>query len=111
MANSLLTALSNNPMVAGMAGSPSPGIGPTPPTPGKGKCQHGQDKKAKRNPNKPKRPASAYLMYQNVVCKEFAAKYPGLLYHKVLSKILDQWQQLSNKEKEVLPICSVTAVG
>ena len=47
-------------------------------------------------------------MYQNVVRKEFAAKYPGLPYHEVLSKISDQWQQLSDKEKEVLPLCSLS---
>jgi hypothetical protein len=64
----------------------------------KGKRTRG--KKAKRDPNKPKRPASAYLMYQNVVRKDFAAKYPGLPYHEVLAKISDEWQKLPDEDKE-----------
>lgn len=72
-------------------------------TPAKGKRVRGAaaKKKAERDPNKPKRPASAYLMYQNVVRKDIAGKHPGLPYHEVLTKISEQWSQLPDEDKEV----------
>lgn len=75
----------------------------TPDAKGKGKRVRGAaaKKKAERDPNKPKRPASAYLMFQNVVRKDIAGQHPGLPYHEVLAKISEQWASLSDEDKEV----------
>ena len=63
---------------------------------------HGRQRrpKAPADPNRPKRPASAYLIFQNEVRKDMQAAYPDLPYHEILGKISERWNQLSETEKK-----------
>ncbi|GAA6064743.1 hypothetical protein JCM10212_001595 [Sporobolomyces blumeae] len=69
----------------------------------------GVDTKRKRGPNKekrvkdpnaPKRPASAYIEFQNSVREEFRAKHSDLPYSDVLKKIGHAWAALSDEAKK-----------
>ncbi|BGP12546.1 hypothetical protein JCM10213v2_000463 [Rhodosporidiobolus nylandii] len=71
--------------------------------------EDGEPKKRKRGPNKekkvkdpnaPKRPASAYIEYQNSVREEFRKQYSDLPYSEVLKKIGLVWQGMSDAEKK-----------
>lgn len=58
------------------------------------------EKKVK-DPNAPKRPPSAYLLFQNEVRKEMQEKFPNSPYHDVLNKISERWKKMSEEEKKV----------
>ena len=60
----------------------------------------GKEKKV-RDPDAPKRPPSAYLVFQNEVRKEMQAQYPNTPYHEVLSKISERWAKMTDEEKKV----------
>ncbi|CAE6413617.1 unnamed protein product [Rhizoctonia solani] len=55
----------------------------------------------KKDPLAPKRPPSAYILYQNDVRKQMQDKYPGLSYSDVLGKISESWQALEESRKKV----------
>jgi len=56
--------------------------------------------KKEKDPNAPKRPASAYLLYQNDKRAEFVEKHKGITYHEMLSKISESWSNLTAAEKQ-----------
>lgn len=56
--------------------------------------------KAPADPNRPKRPASAYLIFQNEVRRDMQAAYPDRPYHEILGKISERWNQLTDAEKK-----------
>jgi hypothetical protein len=61
--------------------------------------------KKEKDPLAPKRPASAYLLYQNEVRAATKEKYPNLSYHEMLNKISAQWTAMTVEEKAVsLPL-------
>lgn len=62
-----------------------------------------REKKAKKikDPNAPKRPASAYLEFQNAVRAQFREADPNLAYSEVLRKIADTWSHMSADDKKV----------
>jgi len=69
-------------------------------------------KKRKRNakpkdPNAPRRPASAYILFQNEVRKELKERYPTLNNSELLVKISEMWKQMSDEEKAVSNLLSV----
>ncbi|KAJ1308391.1 hypothetical protein OPQ81_004097 [Rhizoctonia solani] len=55
----------------------------------------------KKDPLAPKRPPSAYILYQNDVRKQMQDKYPELSYSDVLGKISESWQTLDESKKKV----------
>ncbi|KAF8742822.1 HMG-box domain, partial [Rhizoctonia solani] len=55
----------------------------------------------KKDPLAPKRPPSAYILYQNDVRKQMQDKYPDLSYSDVLGKISESWQALEESKKKV----------
>ncbi|CAE6511635.1 unnamed protein product [Rhizoctonia solani] len=55
----------------------------------------------KKDPLAPKRPPSAYILYQNDVRKQMQDKHPGLSYSDVLGKISESWQTLEESRKKV----------
>ncbi|ORY69302.1 hypothetical protein BCR35DRAFT_308105 [Leucosporidium creatinivorum] len=61
-----------------------------------------REKKAKKvkDPNAPKRPASAYLEFQNAVRAQFREADPALPYSEVLRKIADTWSHMSVDDKK-----------
>jgi hypothetical protein len=68
--------------------------------PAKRKRGPNKEKKVK-DPNAPKRPASAYIEYQNSVRDEFRKQYSELPYSEVLKKIGLVWQGMSDADKKV----------
>ncbi|KAL7409254.1 hypothetical protein BDY24DRAFT_224799 [Mrakia frigida] len=59
------------------------------------------EKKAAKDPNAPKRPASAYLMYQNEVREHYKDLHPKVAYQEVLKLIGDSWKTLAEDQKKV----------
>ncbi|KAG9089299.1 hypothetical protein FRC06_001633 [Ceratobasidium sp. 370] len=55
----------------------------------------------KKDPLAPKRPPSAYILYQNDVRKQMQDKHPELSYSDVLGKISESWQTLDENKKKV----------
>ncbi|KZS92633.1 HMG-box [Sistotremastrum niveocremeum HHB9708] len=65
-----------------------------------GKRKRIKKEKKEKDPDLPKRPPSAYLMFQNEVRAGFKTQFPGLAYHQVLGKISEAWSTMPDKEKE-----------
>lgn len=60
------------------------------------------DKKAAKDPNAPKRPASAYLLYQNECRDAVKSSMPeGTAYAETLKKIGEMWKELTPEAKQV----------
>ena len=57
--------------------------------------------KKERDPNMPKRPPSAYLIFQNEVREEMKKAFPNAPYLEVLNKISERWGKMSDDEKRV----------
>ncbi|KAG8953638.1 hypothetical protein FRC04_001842 [Tulasnella sp. 424] len=57
-------------------------------------------KREPRDPNAPKRPASAYILYQNEVRAKFREEHPELSYRELLPEIAKAWQNLDPVEKQ-----------
>ncbi|KAL9933189.1 hypothetical protein V8E36_007907 [Tilletia maclaganii] len=57
-----------------------------------------KDKK-ERDPNAPKRPPSAYILYQNDVRDSTRREMPDISYTGVLGKISNMWKGLSEEER------------
>lgn len=55
----------------------------------------------KKDPNQPKRPTSAYLLFQNEVRKYYQDQNPGKSYNEVLNQISRSWKELSEDKKDV----------
>ncbi|KAL5508562.1 hypothetical protein ACEPAH_6181 [Sanghuangporus vaninii] len=57
--------------------------------------------KKERDPNMPKRPPSAYLLFQNEVREEMKKLYPDLPYIEVLNKISERWSNMNGEQKKM----------
>jgi hypothetical protein len=57
-----------------------------------------------KDPNAPKRPPSAYIIYQNAVRDEVKAANPDAAYGDILKVISEKWKQISPEEKKVGPV-------
>ena len=69
----------------------------------KGKRKRVVEKKEKKvkDPNAPRRPASAYILFQNDVRKEYVTRFPEKPYHEVLAEISKRWSAMTDQEKSV----------
>ncbi|KLO15717.1 hypothetical protein SCHPADRAFT_995598 [Schizopora paradoxa] len=56
--------------------------------------------KKKRDPNMPKKPASAYILFQNDVREEIRKQNPDQPYAVVLNKISEAWAALTDEQKK-----------
>ena len=54
-----------------------------------------------KDPNAPKRPPSAYLIYQNAMREELKAAHPEFSYKEILKEIAARWGKITPEEKEV----------
>ena len=54
-----------------------------------------------KDPNAPKRPPSAYLIYQNSLRTETKAQNPQFSNQEVLAKVAEAWKALSEEERKV----------
>lgn len=60
-----------------------------------------------KDPNAPKRPPSAYIIYQNAVRDEVKAANPEASYGDILKVISEKWKQISPEEKKVsIAVCN-----
>jgi hypothetical protein len=59
-----------------------------------------REKKIK-DPNAPKRPPSAYILFQNEVRDKVRAANPGKAYKEILAVISEQWRKLPEAEKKI----------
>lgn len=57
--------------------------------------------KQARDPDAPKRPPNAYLLFQNEVRADMKERFPELAYRDLLGKIADAWKGLSEEDKKV----------
>jgi len=70
---------------------------------------HGEEPNGKRkrgekklkDPNAPKRPASAYILFQNEVRKGLKEKFPDVPNGELMKRIAAEWDQMDEKSKEV----------
>jgi hypothetical protein len=57
-----------------------------------------------KDPNAPKRPPSAYLIFQNAMREEMKAAHPEFSYSEILKEISARWAKISPEEKAVSPL-------
>ncbi|KIJ70621.1 hypothetical protein HYDPIDRAFT_35982 [Hydnomerulius pinastri MD-312] len=58
-----------------------------------------REKKAK-DPNAPKAPPSAYIMFQNEIRNAVREQHPGVQYKELMGLIAKQWNSLSSEKKQ-----------
>lgn len=66
-----------------------------------GKKPRAKKEKKPKDPNAPKRPPSAYLIFQNDVRENIRKSNPSMPYKEVLSLIAHRWKELSDDQKRV----------
>ncbi|CAD6573176.1 MAG: hypothetical protein CYPHOPRED_005083 [Cyphobasidiales sp. Tagirdzhanova-0007] len=59
-----------------------------------GKKKKRKNKKADKDPNAPRRPMSAYLMFQNAIRQEMKEKNPDVSYKELIGQVGEAWKQL-----------------
>lgn len=57
--------------------------------------------KKPKDPNAPKRPPSAYLLFQNDIRDEIRGAHPQMPYKEVLSVIANRWKELDEPARKV----------
>lgn len=66
------------------------------------------------DPNAPKRPPSAYLLFQNDVRKAVKDQHPDMPYNQVLTEVSKLWHALTSEERavrELLISCHVSSLS
>ena len=66
-----------------------------------GKKKKRKSRKADKDPNAPKRPMSAYLMFQNAVRQEMKEKNPDTPYKELILQVGEAWKQLGDNGQKV----------
>ena len=54
-----------------------------------------------RDPNAPKRPPSAYILFQNEVRDQLRRQNPEMAYREILNVIAVKWKELNPEQKKV----------
>ena len=57
--------------------------------------------KAKRDPNKPKRPLSSYTLFCNEIREEIKKKNPNLSFAEMNKTLGEKWNKLEDKQKYI----------
>jgi hypothetical protein len=60
-----------------------------------------KERKLNRDPNAPKRPPSAYLLFQNEIREDMRQQFKDLAYSEVLGKISEAWKNLTEEQRKV----------
>jgi hypothetical protein len=58
-------------------------------------------KREKKDPDAPKRPPSAYLLFQNEHMQQLRDEHKDLPYRDVLKLVAEKWRELSDADKQV----------
>lgn len=54
-----------------------------------------------RDPDAPKRPPSAYLLFQNEVRADMRERFPEMPYKEILGKVSEAWKNLSEADRKI----------
>lgn len=81
--------------------TPGPGHGGRRPLSKEEKAEARKLRKANRDPDAPKRPPSAYLLFQNEVREDMRKRHPELTYGQTLAKISEAWKALTDDQRQV----------
>lgn len=54
-----------------------------------------------RDPDAPKRPPSAYLLFQNEVRADMRERFPDMPYKEILGKVSEAWKNLSEVDRKI----------
>jgi hypothetical protein len=65
------------------------------------KKKRNKAEKKPKDPNAPKRPPSAYILYQNEVRDALRSERPELAYKDILALISEKWKALPDAERKV----------
>ena len=57
--------------------------------------------KPKRDPNKPKRPVSSYILFCNDLREEIKSKYPNLSFGEINKTLGKKWKEYEDKQKYI----------
>jgi hypothetical protein len=68
---------------------------------GEGKVKRKRQPRKARDPNEPRRPASAYILFQNDVRKELKSQHPTVSQSELLNMISKQWNEMTDDQKSV----------
>ncbi|KIY73285.1 HMG-box [Cylindrobasidium torrendii FP15055 ss-10] len=60
----------------------------------------GKRKRAKKDVNAPKRPASSYILYQNEKRKELQEKFPDSSFQELMKLVAEQWNKLDDAQRK-----------
>lgn len=74
-------------------------------TKGKGK---GKKQKAEKDPNAPKKPLTAFMLYTNKRRPEIMAKTPGTKITEISAAIGKEWTNMTGEEKDVSSMSNLT---
>ncbi|KZV60969.1 HMG-box, partial [Peniophora sp. CONT] len=58
-------------------------------------------RRAIKDPDAPKRPASSYLLFQNDIRSQLRVKHPEMTHHEIMTRVSQLWASLPPEEKEV----------
>ena len=61
----------------------------------------GKKQRAKKDPNAPKKPLSAYMLWLQENRASFKEKYPGITVTEIGKKAGEMWKQISKEDKQV----------
>lgn len=86
--------------LGGAAHAPQHTYAPAAEQPGAKKGAREKKVKRERDPNAPKRPASAYILFQNAVRQEMRAANPTADYKELARQIGDRWKSLDEEAKK-----------
>jgi hypothetical protein len=83
--------------LASLAASATNGTGTIPAT----KEKKPRKKREKKDPDAPKRPPSAYLLFQNEKMQQLRDENKDMPYRDILKMVAEKWKTLSEDEKKV----------
>ena len=63
--------------------------------------------KKEKDPDAPKRPMSAYLIFQNSVREDMKAKNPTLNYRELITAVGDSWKNMGDTGQAVSSTCTI----
>ena len=101
------TNLAPGPLKAPAITSPPPDVKKTSASSPVVKQEKEKKQKPPRDPNAPKRPPSAYILYQNEVREAMRKEHKGVSYKEVLQMISQHWKDLPDAEKQASLVCDV----
>jgi hypothetical protein len=77
---------------------------------GKKRKKTAAEKRKDKDPNAPKRPMSAYLMFQNAVRQQVKDQHPEAPYKDIMTHLSEAWKELGESGQKVRPCFFVSCM-